>query len=118
MILRVGETYVTENTRPLGACWVVLPHPDFDDVRLADSERTWLAKACPFFATDYFDYLAKFRFKPEQDKAVFRPKDPSKLTSRYQPPPYRDNVREGYLASSGAGMSASSWSFSATFVAR
>lgn len=41
---------------------------------MTNSEHEWLHKACPYFTQDYLDYLAQYRFKPEQVKAVFHAK--------------------------------------------
>ncbi|EKM52890.1 uncharacterized protein PHACADRAFT_100657 [Phanerochaete carnosa HHB-10118-sp] len=65
----------------------------FDELGLTDPEHVWLAKACPYFSAEYLNYLAKFRFKPEQVKVTFHPKDPSAPVSRYQPPPHEDGTR-------------------------
>ncbi|KAM0791366.1 hypothetical protein ACM66B_005831 [Microbotryomycetes sp. NB124-2] len=39
-------------------------------VALTDEERIWLEQRCPFFPPSYLDYLASFRFKP-QEQVVF-----------------------------------------------
>nr|WP_321401846.1 nicotinate phosphoribosyltransferase [uncultured Desulfobacter sp.] len=35
-------------------------------LRLTREERVWLEKACPYFTQTYLDYLASFRFDPDQ----------------------------------------------------
>ncbi|KAH7884584.1 Quinolinate phosphoribosyl transferase [Phlebopus sp. FC_14] len=45
----------------------------FRDVALTSEEREWLSKTCPYFHTDYLDYLQGFRFKPEQVSIKFTP---------------------------------------------
>ncbi|EIW84141.1 nicotinate phosphoribosyltransferase [Coniophora puteana RWD-64-598 SS2] len=48
----------------------------FSDVSLSQEELQWLKKTCAYFHDDYLDYLAKYRFKPEQVTIGFVPKDP------------------------------------------
>lgn len=62
-------------------------------MQLTDTERTWLAETCPFFTPEYIEYLSKYRFKPDQVRVSFLPKDPSAPVSRYQPPPHLDGVK-------------------------
>ncbi|KXN85875.1 putative nicotinate phosphoribosyltransferase [Leucoagaricus sp. SymC.cos] len=45
----------------------------FADLALTPSEREWLNLKCPWFSTDYLDYLSAFRFKPEQVSITFIP---------------------------------------------
>jgi nicotinate phosphoribosyltransferase len=45
----------------------------FSDLSLKDEELDWLKKACPYFTTKYLDYLAAYRFKPEQVQIKFNP---------------------------------------------
>ncbi|EMD33281.1 hypothetical protein CERSUDRAFT_117911 [Gelatoporia subvermispora B] len=45
----------------------------FDRLTLTAEERDWLAKAYPQFKPDYLDYLARYRFKPEQVRIQFIP---------------------------------------------
>ena len=49
----------------------------FGDLALAPEERSWLAKTCPYFSTDYLDYLSTYRFRPEQVKLTFVPLTPT-----------------------------------------
>ncbi|KIP05702.1 hypothetical protein PHLGIDRAFT_107887 [Phlebiopsis gigantea 11061_1 CR5-6] len=49
----------------------------FADIRLMEPERIWLAKACPYFTAEYIKYLSQYRFKPEQVRILFHPKDAS-----------------------------------------
>lgn len=45
------------------------------ELALADDERDALAKACPYFSTEYLDYLASVRLRPqEQVEMTFHPK--------------------------------------------
>lgn len=64
----------------------------FGEMGLTDTEHAWLAKTCSYFSSEYLEYLSKFRFKPEQVKVTFHPKDPYAPVSRYQPPPHEDGV--------------------------
>lgn len=50
---------------------------DFGDLALTLEERSWLAKACPYFTPEYLDHLSAYRFKPEQVKLTFVPLTPS-----------------------------------------
>ncbi|KAJ3781416.1 nicotinate phosphoribosyltransferase [Lentinula aff. detonsa] len=43
----------------------------FDQAKLTSTERAWLAQTCPFFPSQYLDYLENYRFKPEQVHAEF-----------------------------------------------
>ncbi|KAG9037893.1 nicotinate phosphoribosyltransferase [Tulasnella sp. JGI-2019a] len=46
----------------------------FEDLRLQDHERKWLESTCPFFRSDYLDYLAALRLNPrDQIKLRFVP---------------------------------------------
>ncbi|KAH6913253.1 nicotinate phosphoribosyltransferase [Coprinopsis sp. MPI-PUGE-AT-0042] len=38
----------------------------FSLLRLTEQEHEWLAKTCPFFTPSYLEFLAEYRFKPEQ----------------------------------------------------
>lgn len=58
---------------------------DFGEIGLTELERAWLVKTCPYFTTEYIDYLSKYRFKPAQVRVTFQPKDPSAPISQYQP---------------------------------
>lgn len=42
---------------------------------MAEEEHTWLSQACPFFSSDYLDYLMSYRFKPKQVKVTFKPSE-------------------------------------------
>lgn len=42
-------------------------------VSLTTPERDWLQKTCPYFQADYLEYLASYRFKPQQVDATFIP---------------------------------------------
>lgn len=46
---------------------------DFAFLALTNEERQWLAATCPFLEPAYLDYLADYRFKPEQVDIVFEP---------------------------------------------
>ncbi|KAJ3535969.1 hypothetical protein NM688_g6901 [Phlebia brevispora] len=46
----------------------------FGELALTEEERQWLPTGCPYFTQDYVDYLAQYRFKPEQVKATFHEK--------------------------------------------
>ncbi|MDQ1270722.1 MAG: nicotinate phosphoribosyltransferase, partial [Thermodesulfobacteriota bacterium] len=35
-------------------------------LRLTRDERVWLEKACPYFTKAYLDYLAAYRYEPDQ----------------------------------------------------
>ncbi|KAI9066123.1 nicotinate phosphoribosyltransferase [Trametes sanguinea] len=45
----------------------------FSKVQLRQEERNWLAKACPYLKPSYLEYLAAYRFKPEQIRLRFEP---------------------------------------------
>ncbi|KAF9803225.1 hypothetical protein IEO21_09719 [Rhodonia placenta] len=45
----------------------------FDQLRLADAERDWLGKACPYFTPEYLQYLSAYRFKVDQVRVEFLP---------------------------------------------
>lgn len=47
---------------------------DFDELALTEDERNWLPKGCPYFTQDYINYLAQYRFKPDQVKVTFHEK--------------------------------------------
>ncbi|KAF9067188.1 nicotinate phosphoribosyltransferase [Rhodocollybia butyracea] len=47
----------------------------FDQIKLTPTERDWLSKTCPYFPSEYIDYLENYRFKPEQVQADFVPVD-------------------------------------------
>lgn len=49
----------------------------FADISLTEPECIWLAKACPYFTAEYIEYLSQYRFKPEQVRILFHPKDAS-----------------------------------------
>lgn len=44
---------------------------DFIELVATPEEIAWLKQTCPFFDEEYLDYLAKFRFKPEQVHVEF-----------------------------------------------
>lgn len=46
---------------------------DFGKVALTDAELHWMKQACPYFTSEYLDYVASYRFKPEQVRMEFRP---------------------------------------------
>lgn len=46
---------------------------DFARLRLTDDERSWLQATCSYFTQEYIDYLAAYRFKPEQVHVTFVP---------------------------------------------
>ena len=64
----------------------------FGQIRLTPEERKWLSETCPYFRPEYLTYLSQYRFKPEQVRITFHPKDPSAPVSRYQPPPHPEGV--------------------------
>ncbi|KAK9712698.1 nicotinate phosphoribosyltransferase [Basidiobolus ranarum] len=39
-------------------------------LRLSSEERVWLEKSCPFFKTQYLDYLEKFTFNPKKHVSI------------------------------------------------
>ncbi|KAI5988892.1 Quinolinate phosphoribosyl transferase [Pisolithus marmoratus] len=45
----------------------------FIDVCLTSDEKAWLAATCPYFTTDYLDFLEQYRFKAEQVSVKFIP---------------------------------------------
>ncbi|KAI0774971.1 nicotinate phosphoribosyltransferase [Trametes elegans] len=45
----------------------------FGRLQLTQEERAWLAQACPYMKPAYLDYLAAYRFKPEQLRLRFEP---------------------------------------------
>lgn len=45
----------------------------FKDVFLTSDEKAWLAAKCPYFTTNYLDFLEQYRFKPEQVSIQFVP---------------------------------------------
>jgi len=45
----------------------------FSELALTPSERVWLESACPYFTSQYLDYLSAYRFKPEQVRIEFVP---------------------------------------------
>jgi nicotinate phosphoribosyltransferase len=48
---------------------------DFKTLELTSKERAQLEKHCPYFKPAYLDYLEAYRFKPEQVRAKWVPKD-------------------------------------------
>ncbi|KIJ66773.1 hypothetical protein HYDPIDRAFT_26195 [Hydnomerulius pinastri MD-312] len=46
---------------------------NFGSLSLTEDEKTWLQGVCPYFTADYLEYLANFRFKPEQVAINFIP---------------------------------------------
>ncbi|KAF5375636.1 hypothetical protein D9757_008554 [Collybiopsis confluens] len=49
----------------------------FSQITLSPDERAWLTKTCPYFPSDYLDYLENYCFKPEQVDIDFVPVDDS-----------------------------------------
>jgi nicotinate phosphoribosyltransferase len=49
---------------------------------LTPDERQWLQETCPYFTQEYLDYLASYRFKPEQVKVTFTPVSEDGLSGR------------------------------------
>ncbi|KIK92417.1 hypothetical protein PAXRUDRAFT_147374 [Paxillus rubicundulus Ve08.2h10] len=45
----------------------------FRNLSLSLDERNWLEKTCPYFTKEYLDYLADFRFDPDQISIKFLP---------------------------------------------
>ncbi|KAJ3716207.1 nicotinate phosphoribosyltransferase [Lentinula raphanica] len=45
----------------------------FNQLKLTTAERDWFAKTCSYFPPQYLDYLANYRFKPEQIHVEFIP---------------------------------------------
>jgi nicotinate phosphoribosyltransferase len=45
----------------------------FSEITLAAEELKWLKSTCPYFTDDYLEYLAGYRFKPEQVKITLHP---------------------------------------------
>ncbi|KAI6042446.1 Quinolinate phosphoribosyl transferase [Pisolithus marmoratus] len=45
----------------------------FQDVSLTSDEKAWLVATCPYFTTDYLDFLEQYRFKTEQVSVKFIP---------------------------------------------
>jgi nicotinate phosphoribosyltransferase len=48
---------------------------DFASLALTSEERDQLEKHCPYFKPAYLDYLAAYRFKPDQVHLKFVPKE-------------------------------------------
>lgn len=46
---------------------------EFSQVKLTSTERAWLSEACPYFSSQYLDYLENYCFKPEQVHIQFVP---------------------------------------------
>ena len=46
---------------------------DLSKIGLTLEERKWLERKCPFFQSDYLDYLQSFRFNPSQVSIQFIP---------------------------------------------
>lgn len=59
--------------RPARGAWLTPHVADFDQLRLADAERDWLGKACPYFTPEYLQYLSAYRFKVDQVRVEFLP---------------------------------------------
>ncbi|KAJ8521135.1 hypothetical protein ONZ45_g2123 [Pleurotus djamor] len=51
----------------------------FSDIRLTEEEYDWLKETCPYFTSEYLEYLAKYRFKPEQVRITYTPVSPDGL---------------------------------------
>ncbi|TFK28201.1 nicotinate phosphoribosyltransferase [Coprinopsis marcescibilis] len=47
----------------------------FSLLELTPDERLWLSKSCPFLSNSYLDYLAAYRYKPEQVHIRFHSSD-------------------------------------------
>ncbi|KZT02905.1 nicotinate phosphoribosyltransferase [Laetiporus sulphureus 93-53] len=49
----------------------------FGELRLTDAEKEWLKAACPYFTSEYLQYLSEYQFKPDQVHVEFvsRPDD-------------------------------------------
>ncbi|CCM04706.1 uncharacterized protein FIBRA_06892 [Fibroporia radiculosa] len=45
----------------------------FSELSLTESEREWMEKNCPYFKSDYLQYLSTYRFKPDQVRVRFLP---------------------------------------------
>ncbi|KAF7789094.1 hypothetical protein EIP86_000027 [Pleurotus ostreatoroseus] len=56
----------------------------FDELSLTEEERKWLPKGCPYFSQDYIDYLARYRFRPEQVKVIFNEKPDDRNLGRIE----------------------------------
>ncbi|KAJ7726058.1 nicotinate phosphoribosyltransferase [Mycena maculata] len=53
----------------------------FGDLKLTESEHSWLAETCPYFTEEYLSYLRDYRFKPtEQVRIKFVPASPDGTT--------------------------------------
>lgn len=37
-----------------------------EDIKLQEHELQWLKETCPYFQSDYLEYLAAFRFRPKE----------------------------------------------------
>ncbi|KAE9407615.1 nicotinate phosphoribosyltransferase [Gymnopus androsaceus JB14] len=48
---------------------------EFSQVKLTSNERVWLSETCPYFSSQYLNYLESYRFKPEQVHIEFIPVD-------------------------------------------
>ncbi|KAI0048993.1 nicotinate phosphoribosyltransferase [Auriscalpium vulgare] len=58
--------------------------PHFASLALTPAERAWLEETCPYFTSDYLDYLATYRFKPEQVHVEFVPRTPGADVGRIE----------------------------------
>ncbi|CAA7265593.1 unnamed protein product [Cyclocybe aegerita] len=56
----------------------------FTTVQLTSAELSWLQAACPYFTSDYLDYLSTYRFKPEQVKVNYIPVSADQLQGRVE----------------------------------
>lgn len=54
-------------------------HLEFTDLILTQEERDWLTATCPDLTPNYLDFLAAYRFKPEQVEITFEPVSPDGL---------------------------------------
>lgn len=56
----------------------------FGELRLTTEEREWLTESVSYFKEEYIVYLAHYRFKPEQVKAVFHANEDDPNLGRLQ----------------------------------
>jgi nicotinate phosphoribosyltransferase len=48
-------------------------YAEFSKLSLTHDELLWLRQTCPYLTAGYLDYLAGYRYKPEQVRIVFHP---------------------------------------------
>jgi len=60
-------------TSPCLAAGLTDAYPDLSKIGLTLEERKWLENKCPYFQSDYLDYLQSFRFNPSQVSIRFIP---------------------------------------------